>query len=151
MKPDLSKIVVGSRVTFVADQMDVKNFKAAAICILSACQIIAIEPPEFDWSSVRPGMRFDWLRATPEYVWYVGPYRYNPSKVIVEDGNGETHRVAKSDLTPAPEIASPFVWVAGLIVTCGLIVAAPVFEAWTEKLKGEALDKYYEKLEGEMK
>lgn len=49
------------------------------------------------------------------------------------------------------DIASPFVWIAGFIVTFGLIAAVPLFDAWTENLKQSALEKYYEKLEKEPK
>lgn len=73
-----------------------------------------------------------------------------------------SHRNAPQKLAPKPvkslfdeavelgqDIASPFLWVGGLILVCGLMAAAPVLEAWTEKLKGEAMEKYYQKLEKE--
>lgn len=75
-----------------------------------------------------------------------------------------SHRNAPSKPAPRPvkslfdeavelgkDIASPFVWIAGFIVTFGLIAAVPLFDAWTEKLKGEAMEKHYAKLEKEPK
>lgn len=110
MTPDLSKLKVGSRVTFVADAEDVsniaRNFTNNFIIPIRAKQIISIEPPAFDWAEARPGMRFKDIEG--KYFWYVGPDISDNTCVVgsrckdiilSEDLLVEY----KSDLTPAPE------------------------------------------------
>lgn len=106
MTPDLSKLKVGSRVTFVAEEEHIKDIAAGGVFIVFPQQAIAVEPPAFDWAEARPGMRFKDIEG--KYFWYVGPDISDNTCVVgsrckdiilSEDLLVEY----KSDLTPAPE------------------------------------------------
>lgn len=49
------------------------------------------------------------------------------------------------------DILTPFKWAAWGVVFVGGCIAAPLLDRWNEKSADEALEKHYEKLEGEMK
>jgi len=103
---DTSKIVVGSRVTFVMDDLNVKLIEAGVNLFVELDQIISIEPPVFDWSSVKPGMRF--RNGIGDFCFYIGPAVYTDDFVVVSKflsttSNSNLSYIEKSDLTPAPE------------------------------------------------